>query len=176
MTGGSGGTQDRERLHGGLDLSPEWSPPAAAESVAQYAFTITGSPPSKNDLIVIRFGAKASIGNGKNTKAYKRSAYAELGEQCRALGLRPITTPVRISGVVYWKTRASDMAVEVIQDVLQGPIIRGARGSGRGHLGLVIVDDKQVMEYGRWVRRFDSKRPRVELLVETLAAEQGELL
>ena len=172
MTGGSGGARDRERPHG--NLSPEWPRPAAA--VETYRFTITGSPPSKNDLVVIKFGSKASIGNGKRTKEYKRSAYAELGEQCRALGLRPITTPVRISGVVYWKTRASDMAVEVIQDVLQGPIRRGARGSGRGHDGLVIVDDKQVMEYGQWFRRFDSKRPRVELLVETLAAEQGELL
>jgi hypothetical protein len=155
--------------------------------VEAHWFVIHGSPPSKNDhrpaimggspcpACKRRLGKLAIIG-GDRTKEWKRLAYVELGEQMRALRRRPITVPVRLSGIVYWRTRASDMAVEVIQDVLQGPIIRGKRGSGRGHVGLVYQDDKQVMEYGRWFRRFDATRPRVELLVELLAAEQERLI
>ncbi len=184
-TGGSGGSRDGEPIAG--ELSPEWTLPAAAAVVESYVFVIHGSPPSKNDQRPVIMGGapcpvcrrrrgSLSIIGGDRTKEWKRNAWVELGEQMRALRLRVLRTPVRLSGVVYWKTRASDMAVEVIQDALQGPIIRGKRGSGRGHNGLVIVDDKQVMEYGQWVRRFDTQRPRVELLVETLAAEQESML
>ncbi len=174
MTDGSRGSREGKPALG--RLCPEWTLPAPGPAFEAYAFLISGSPPSKNDQRVVRFGNKASIISGERTKAWKRAAFLELGEQMREHRLRALRVPVRLSGVVYWKTRASDLAVEVIQDVLQGPIKRGKRGSGRGHHGLVIVDDKQVMEYGQWIRRFDSQRPRVELLVETLAAEQEVML
>lgn len=142
--------------------------PPVSPALRSIELVISGSPPSKNDRTIMRFGEKAAIAKGARTKEWEDAAFAELREQWA--GRRPLAGPVRLSGIVYWRTRASDMAIEMIQDVLQGEIVRGKRGSGRRHTGLVIVDDSQVMEYGRWFRRFDSKRPRVELLVEEIGA------
>lgn len=150
--------------------------PLASTAGRSFWFTIDGSPPSKNDRRIVQFGAKLALAKGERTKSWESAAFIQLGEQMRALRLRPLRGDVRLSGVVYWKTRNSDMAIEMIQDVLQGKLIRGKLGRGRKHAGLVYLDDAQVMEYGRWFRRFDSTRPRVELLVEEIGAAQEKLL
>lgn len=148
-------------------------PSAGKAPAPAVSLVIHGAPPSKNDRQIVRFGTKAAIQKGKRTKQWERSAWDQIREQLAAAGLRePFTGDVRISGTVFYRTRQSDLDLSLIQDVLQGPLVRGKLARGRRHRGLVIVDDGQVTEYGRWLKRLDAERPRVEIVVELIGAEQ----
>ncbi|GAG19343.1 unnamed protein product, partial [marine sediment metagenome] len=106
-----GSAQGRPGKGCNSDGSPGGVGPAPA-----ILITIHGSPPSKNDQRVVRFGKVAAIEKGQRSKDWEVAAWLEIRPQLRAAGMRePFEGPVRISGTVYYRTRSSDLDLTRIQ-------------------------------------------------------------
>jgi Holliday junction resolvase RusA-like endonuclease len=135
------------------------------EALSRVSLLIEGNLMSgKNSTKRLKRGDRVFTVMSDEAVAWKQKAILQIRNQMN--GRRPFKGPVRISGIVHYRSVRSDLSIELLQDALQG--------SRRGE-GLVYFDDNQVQQYGFWEKRLDTKHPRVEVFIEALTPQNEEL-
>ena len=147
------------------------------------AFTILGEPASKansREIVSRRYrdedgAVKSRPMSIKSDKAltYERRALRQIPQNCRVQLSGPVCVTLRI----FYANERPDLDESVVLDVLQNRYAtvrrRGVKVRELIHEG-VYVNDRQVREKHVY-HGIDRTNPRVEVIVEPLAAQQAAL-
>ncbi|SPA17220.1 hypothetical protein [Cupriavidus taiwanensis] len=151
----------------------------------RLAFVILGEPASKansRELVTIRKrqpdgSVKASPRLRKSDKAldFERDALRQIPPRCRV----QLTGPVCVTLRMFYATERPDLDESVVLDVLQDRWRSVKQRNGERIRELVqrgvYRNDRQVREKHVY-HAIDRQRPRVEVIVEPMHAQQVELV
>mgnify|MGYP000724000870 CR=1 FL=1 len=147
--------------------------------------TLPGKPRTKKTSNrIVRFGR-----NKEHIKVMPSEAYEEwldevlslapiIRSQLKQAGANlPIANEVSVAAIVYRDRNQGDLIgfLNAIADAIQAPQFNDRNKCIRKGLGL-IEDDRQIVCWDGSRMLVDAQRPRVELEIEIIGAEQGRLL
>jgi hypothetical protein len=141
------------------------------------SFVIAGEPASKaNSRKIVTLRGRPSSIKSKKARSYEASAMLQIPMEARAM----LTGPVRVTLRIFYASELPDLDESVVLDVLQAKVEIHRDDNGKEIKREVIrrgvyVNDRQVREKHVF-HRIDRKRPRAEVTVEPLEAQQPDLL
>ena len=123
-------------------------------TAVSVAFVVTGnliSMKNRRNIGVNRQTGKPFSRKSKDMLRYVADFCAQVPPSARHLMMGSLTQSLRISGTVYYRSRRSDLDIELLKDCLQ--------------LAGVIRNDRYITQ-NAMVAQVDAKNPRVDLLLE----------
>lgn len=131
--------------------------------------TILGEPCSKaNSRMIVRFGDRPASIKSAKARGYEATAQAQIPASARAM----LTGPVRATLHLFYASQRPDLDPSVVLDVLQAK--RHKQSSEYVRHG-VYLNDRQVRELHVY-HAIDRANPRAEIEVETLTAQQADMI
>lgn len=149
-----------------------------------FAFTILGEPASKansRELVTLRYRdtdsgelrGRPRLRKSDKALAFERSALKQIPPQCRV----QLTGPVRVTLRIFYATERPDLDESIVLDVMQDRYAYATRNGVRTRELVfkgVYRNDRQVRQ--KFVfHGIDRARPRTEIFVEPLTAQQATL-
>lgn len=123
-----------------------------------FRVTLPGQPYSKaNSRQLVTFNGRMRSIKSKNALEYVNACFIPVRRAINAQGHLTYNVPVRLTAVVYYKTKRPDLDESLIMDILEK---------------YEVYENDRLIHEKRIYKRFDKDNPRTEILVEPLSFEE----
>lgn len=135
-------------------------------------FTLFGQPASKsNSRQLVTINERVAFIKSKEARAFFASALKQIPTRAR----QRLEGPVRIALRIYYASNLPDLDEQLVLDCLQDQWSKRGKATGGERVLLqagVYRNDRQI-ERRYCEKRIDANNPRVEVVVQSLAPQQG---